>query len=85
LKTLYVGGEALPETLWNEVKEYGLPVFNMYGPTETTIWSTVKRMGKTDSITIGKPIQNTQVYVLDRHNQLVPEGVLGELCIGGDG
>ncbi|KMP94175.1 hypothetical protein TU65_14990, partial [Bacillus wiedmannii] len=85
LKTLFVGGEELSETLWNEVKGLDFPVFNMYGPTETTIWSTIKHMKETDSITIGKPIQNTQVYVLDRHNQLVPEGVLGELCISGDG
>ncbi|MCT2347628.1 amino acid adenylation domain-containing protein, partial [Niallia taxi] len=85
LKALFVGGEELPQILWEELKEYGCHVFNMYGPTETTIWSTVKRMEKTDSITIGKPIQNTQVYVLDHHQQLVPEGVLGELCIGGDG
>ncbi|MGM1356139.1 AMP-binding protein, partial [Bacillus cereus group sp. BceL302] len=73
LKTLFVGGEELPETLWNEVKGFDFSVFNMYGPTETTIWSTMKHMKETDSITIGKPIQNTQVYVLDRHNQLVPE------------
>ncbi|MDW7618090.1 amino acid adenylation domain-containing protein, partial [Peribacillus simplex] len=85
VKTLLVGGEELPENLWEELKEYPFTVYNMYGPTETTIWSTAKCLGKEDSITIGKPIQNTKLYVLDQHAQLVPPGVLGELFISGDG
>lgn len=86
LDTLLVGGEALSETLSNsllEVREKS--IFNMYGPTETTIWSTIKEIAEKDHVTIGKPIANTQVYVLDSNKQLCPIGVIGELCIGGDG
>ncbi len=58
----------------------------MYGPTETTIWSSVKQVtASDDEITIGKPIANTKFYVLDSQMQLVPVGVVGELFIGGDG
>src|SRR6185369_13558496 len=57
----------------------------MYGPTETTIWSTVWRVEAADDIRIGRPIANTQVYILDAVGQLVPIGVTGELFIGGDG
>jgi acyl-CoA synthetase (AMP-forming)/AMP-acid ligase II len=58
----------------------------MYGPTETTVWSTCARITDTArGITIGKPIANTTVYILDAHNNLCPIGVPGELCIGGEG
>jgi acyl carrier protein len=59
----------------------------MYGPTETTIWSAVKELTHTPpgEITIGTPIANTQVYIVDRNNHLQPLGVTGELLIGGDG
>ncbi len=61
-------------------------LWNMYGPTETTIWSTVQRVADaTGPITIGRPIANTRVYVLDAGGQLAPIGVIGELCIGGEG
>ena len=64
-------------------------VWNMYGPTETTIYSTIHRVTVEDlragSIPIGRPIQNTSAYVLDRALNPVPAGVLGELCLGGDG
>ena len=59
---------------------------NLYGPTETTIWSTVQQIeAHTHGVPIGRPIGNTQVYLLDRFDQLVPTGVAGELCIGGAG
>ncbi|WP_343780302.1 amino acid adenylation domain-containing protein [Virgibacillus salarius] len=85
IKALLVGGEELPKSLWKELQGYPFTVFNMYGPTETTIWSTVKKLESTDRITIGKPIQNTELYLMDSNRKLVPIGVHGELCIGGDG
>jgi thioesterase domain-containing protein/acyl carrier protein len=58
----------------------------MYGPTETTIWSSVHRVTRNDkAIPLGRPIANTQFYIVDAHGQPVPIGVRGELCIGGDG
>ena len=56
----------------------------MYGPTETTIWSSVARI-ESDEVTIGRPIANTRMYVLDGHREPVPRGVVGELWIGGEG
>jgi acyl carrier protein len=87
LKVLLVGGEALPGTLAAEVREVVRgPVLNMYGPTETTVWSSTHQVdGKGGIEPIGRPIANTRLYVLDRHQQPVPLGVAGELYIGGAG
>ncbi len=79
------GGEALSRELAAQLVARGASVWNMYGPTETTIWSTVDRVAGDDRITIGKPIGNTTVHVVDRHGEPVPVGMPGELCIGGDG
>ncbi len=81
------GGEALSRELANELLARGLTLWNMYGPTETTIWSTTCRIeGVGDSpITIGRPMANTRVYLLDEYQRPVPVGVAGELHIGGDG
>jgi amino acid adenylation domain-containing protein len=80
------GGEALPRPLANELTRNNDELWNMYGPTETTIWSAVSRVVSGDApVRIGKPIANTQFYVLDTNQQLVPLGVPGELVIGGDG
>lgn len=79
------GGEPLPADLAKELIDYGSELWNMYGPTETTVWSTTKKISSANSITIGKPIANTSIYILDNKNKLVPIGVKGELCIGGDG
>jgi amino acid adenylation domain-containing protein len=80
------GGEALPQELASELLGTGAELWNLYGPTETTIWSTVFNITKKDApVLIGRPIANTQVYILDAHLQLVPIGVVGELFIGGDG
>lgn len=85
LKAL-IGGEAFPQDLAQPLLERVGEVWNMYGPTETTIWSTIHQVkSATASIPIGKPIANTQVYVLDSGLRPVPPGEVGELYIGGDG
>ena len=87
-KTLKVlcGGEALPVDLANWLVEHTAELWNMYGPTETTVWSTCTPITPdTDKITIGRPIGNTQIYILDDHLEPVPIGVTGNLYIGGDG
>lgn len=87
LKRMMVGGEALPESLAAELRA-ALPngtLTNMYGPTETTVWSTTHDVTAPGTVPLGKPIANTQVYVLDAAMQPVPPGVVGELFIGGDG
>jgi amino acid adenylation domain-containing protein len=81
-----VGGEALPKDLADALIARGVELWNLYGPTETTVWSTCARITDTSNgITIGKPIANTTVRVLDAQKNLCPVGVPGELCIGGDG
>lgn len=85
VKKLFFGGEPMPPALVERLKGYG-EVFNMYGPTETTIWSTVHPVTRSGGrITIGRPIANTGIYILDRNLQPCPIGVPGELWIGGDG
>lgn len=80
------GGEALPRDLVPELLARGGQLWNMYGPTETTVWSAIERItSATGLISIGRPIDNTQVYLFDAQGQLVPTGVSGELCIGGEG
>jgi len=80
------GGEALPRELANQLLAKGGELWNMYGPTETTIWSSAAQVtGDDAAINIGQPIANTQLYILDPHLQPVPMGVTGELHIGGLG
>ena len=80
------GGEALPRDLANALIERCGELWNMYGPTETTIWSTTGRMERADGpVPIGGPIANTQLYLLDAQLNPTPVGVPGELYIGGDG
>ncbi|WP_442940787.1 non-ribosomal peptide synthase/polyketide synthase [Nostoc sp.] len=90
---LLCGGEALPDQLAHQLLETGSEVWNLYGPTETTIWSSIYQLRNESTqlearsiITpIGRPIANTQIYILDTQLQLVPLGVPGELHIGGAG
>ncbi|HEY4395994.1 MAG TPA: amino acid adenylation domain-containing protein [Polyangia bacterium] len=82
---LLVGGEPLPESLLAALGDRVGEIWNMYGPTETTIWSTVKQVRPGARITIGKPIDNTRVYVLDADLAQVPIGATGELWIAGEG
>jgi amino acid adenylation domain-containing protein len=80
------GGEALPRDLADQLLERSGELWNMYGPTETTVWSTLYRVeAGSGPVSIGRPIANTQIYLVDTNLQPVPVGVAGELCIGGDG
>ncbi|MDB6109056.1 MAG: amino acid adenylation domain protein [Pedosphaera sp.] len=85
LRKLLLGGEALSPELLQQIDTSG-EILNMYGPTETTVWSTVHKVDKrARRIPIGRPIANTEIYILDRHLQPLPIGVPGELFIGGAG
>src|SRR5262245_931435 len=79
------GGEALPVDLAGSLTWGWSEVWNLYGPTETTVWSTVSRLAGGEPVSIGQPIQNTQVYVLDSHGRPLPIGVAGELYVEGAG
>ncbi len=81
------GGEALPAALAQQLLPRCGELWNMYGPTETTIWSSVFRIESdfSGNAPLGRPIANTTMYVLDSQNEPVPAGVTGELYIGGDG
>ncbi|MEQ9505446.1 MAG: LLM class flavin-dependent oxidoreductase [Hyphomonas sp.] len=86
LQRLLLGGEALATDLAERLAPVVAgEIHNMYGPTETTVWSTTSRVRAGEAITIGKPIANTTIRILDPRNQLAPVGVAGELCIGGAG
>ena len=80
------GGEALPRELAERLLECCGELWNLYGPTETTVWSTLERVQSGEgNIRIGRPIANTQVYVLDENRRAAPAGVVGEIYIGGAG
>ncbi|MEU0203842.1 MULTISPECIES: MupA/Atu3671 family FMN-dependent luciferase-like monooxygenase [unclassified Streptomyces] len=88
LRQLLVGGDASPSGLGARLRGAGIPdVFNMYGPTETCVWSAVQRLDTDPEgpVTVGGPLANTSLYVLDQRLRPVPVGVPGELCIGGAG
>ncbi len=79
------GGEALSKDLADKLLDRVSELWNMYGPTETTIWSSCAKLTKEDVIHIGKPIANTQFYIVDKDMKFCPPGVAGELLIGGAG
>jgi len=87
LKQMLLGGEAVPASLVEHLRKvFKGEIHNMYGPTETTIWSTaglIEEVGST--VSIGKPIANTQIYMVDAELKSVGVGEIGELLIGGDG
>jgi amino acid adenylation domain-containing protein len=92
VETLIVGGEAFPHQVFMAVRQkYRGQLYNVYGPTETTIWSTVKALSGSDgqgsmaTVTLGTPLGNTQIYIVNRLNRLQPPGAAGELLIGGEG
>jgi natural product biosynthesis luciferase-like monooxygenase protein len=86
LDTLLVGGEPFPPALFSQLRQhFSGRIFNMYGPTETTIWSSAELLSDESQISIGRPLANTQLYILDQQQEPVPIGVCGELYIGGRG
>ena len=86
IKEFILGGEALSNSLLDKLqKNTKANIYNLYGPTETTVYSAFKDVTNTNEITIGKPINNTQIYILNNNNKLQPIGIIGEICIGGDG
>jgi len=82
---VFCGGEALSRELAEELLARSPDVWNLYGPTETTIWSTMAKLAPGGDVTLGEPIGNTVVYVLDERGEPVDAGASGELCIGGAG
>lgn len=83
---MWCGGEALTSDLAESLLARGNELWNLYGPTETTIWSAAHRVVRAENpILIGRPIANTRMYILDPDGQPVPAGVPGELYIAGDG
>lgn len=86
LQKVLLGGEALPRSLADQLqKVLQGDLINMYGPTETTVWSSSCLVPRNGPITIGRPLANTQIYILDKQLQPLPAGVAGELMIGGAG
>ena len=83
---ILVAGEAFPNNLLKKLKQFSnANIYNMYGPTETTIYSTMKDLTNTDFITIGVPTANTSCYILDNNLNILPPYSVGTLYIGGDG
>ncbi len=88
LKNVTLAGEKLKPVILKEVKKLGLrlEISNEYGPTETSVMATARRNVQNDAaITIGAPIMNTTVHLVDAHNNLAPIGLRGEICVGGKG
>lgn len=86
VKEIMVGGEVFPERLLEKIRASSrAKIYNMYGPTETTVWSTISDLTDKDNVDIGKPIINTQIYILDENKNLLSNGTEGELYIGGKG
>ncbi|MFC4015629.1 amino acid adenylation domain-containing protein [Nonomuraea purpurea] len=84
-RTLLCGGEPLTSALAGQLLATGATVYNVYGPTETTIWSTAAQVVDPASTAIGRPVANTRVHVVDGRLSPLPPGIVGELCVSGDG
>lgn len=86
VKYILVGGEKLPDDLLQTLQKYtDARIFNMYGPTETTIWSSVGELTRSSKVSIGKPIKNTEFYILSENMDEVPENQVGQIYISGAG
>jgi amino acid adenylation domain-containing protein len=84
-RTVLCGGEPMSAALARQLRATGARVLNVYGPTETTIWSTVAEVPDTGEVTIGTPIANTRAFVLGARGGQQPVGLTGELCLAGEG
>ncbi len=86
LKCLILGGEVIPSHIFEKIVENEqLEVINGYGPTETTVYSIAKQLKNASNLTIGSPLDNEKVYILNKYNTIQPIGVEGEICISGEG
>jgi amino acid adenylation domain-containing protein len=86
LQVMLVGGEAFPEQAQTVLRGYpNLKMINVYGPTETTIWTTAKQVSAERAVTLGSPLQEEAICILDAYGNLVPKGGIGEICIAGGG
>ncbi|WP_225999295.1 non-ribosomal peptide synthetase [Paenibacillus sp. BJ-4] len=86
VKEIMIGGEPFPLSLLRTLQnKTTAKIYNMFGPTETTIWSTVSELTHKDRIDIGRPIKNTEVYIVDENLSILPNGQAGEICIAGKG
>ncbi|MBO3797176.1 amino acid adenylation domain-containing protein [Bacillus subtilis] len=86
IKSLIIGGEPFSHELLKVLKKVtSSRIYNVYGPTETTIWSAVKELTSSKKITIGKPLENMAYFILDKNLKPLPLGVEGEICISGSG
>ena len=87
LKYIMLAGEQLPRTLVNNLVRIipEVTIYNGYGPSETTIFSSTKKVKDKEKVTIGRPIANTQIYILNTNKKLLPQGAIGEMYISGDG
>ena len=86
IKEIMIGGEPLSITLLQELqRKTEARIYNMYGPTEATIWSTIGDLTNSSSVNIGYPIKNTEIYIVDNDMNILPVGKKGEICIAGKG
>ena len=89
LRLLIAGGDVFPSDLAVLLVEWNVPLWNFYGPTESTVWATFRKVEATDvqynSVPVGKPIPGIETYIVDEDMQPVPNGVAGELLLGGAG
>lgn len=86
ISEILVGGEVFPNKLLLSLQQKtSAKIYNMYGPTESTIWVTISDLTRKNIIDIGTPIEGTKIYILDENLESVPEGTIGEICIAGKG
>ncbi|NOQ70407.1 MAG: amino acid adenylation domain-containing protein [Crocinitomix sp.] len=85
LNVLLIGGEAVNVDLYETLKKVAVYAVQVYGPTETTIWSTAMLISDSVQLNIGKPLASEKIFILNDHLQMEPKGTIGEICIGGEG
>ena len=85
ISAINMAGEPIPLQVQHALDADRIEIRNLYGPTEDTTYSTIYRLKKGEIATIGRPISNTQIYILNNEMDVIPIGITGEICIGGDG